>query len=243
MHLSTVHVSYKKFRFAAFAFVVVGLGIASGLALTVNVSEANAAAKCINKTFKQGSKDTCIKYMQQIVNASHITSHVPVDGVFGPSAKRAVVKFQKAKKLTADGVIGKGTWDALCKVGGSAADAPQKKAGCRTPYKSGYQVYTKFIHRDFPKKSTLVLSKNQVAWTKAQYDKAQRLSKAYEVKKQQSDERYQLTLAYLERSITYLSFEKQCGTAINGKIEKRELKGTDKYAGGLRPVCVLGNWV
>jgi len=35
------------------------------------------------------------------------------DGVFGPATKRMVIRFQRAKHLTADGIVGKRTWGAL----------------------------------------------------------------------------------------------------------------------------------
>ncbi len=38
-----------------------------------------------------------------------------VDGKVGPGTKAAIVAFQKAQGLTADGVIGKRTWEALKK--------------------------------------------------------------------------------------------------------------------------------
>lgn len=38
---------------------------------------------------------------------------VALDGDFGPGTKKVVVAFQKAKGLTADGVVGQSTWNAL----------------------------------------------------------------------------------------------------------------------------------
>lgn len=36
-----------------------------------------------------------------------------IDGKIGPGTKAAVVAFQRSKGLTADGVVGRKTWDAL----------------------------------------------------------------------------------------------------------------------------------
>jgi peptidoglycan hydrolase-like protein with peptidoglycan-binding domain len=38
---------------------------------------------------------------------------IAADGDFGPNSREAVMKFQKKKGLTADGVVGRKTWDAL----------------------------------------------------------------------------------------------------------------------------------
>jgi peptidoglycan hydrolase-like protein with peptidoglycan-binding domain len=40
-------------------------------------------------------------------------SYTDVDGVFGPVTYRAVVEFQESYDLTADGIIGPKTWQAL----------------------------------------------------------------------------------------------------------------------------------
>lgn len=38
---------------------------------------------------------------------------IEVDGIFGPKSKNAVIAFQKKKKLSPDGVVGKATITAL----------------------------------------------------------------------------------------------------------------------------------
>jgi N-acetylmuramoyl-L-alanine amidase len=36
-----------------------------------------------------------------------------IDGRFGPGTENAVLRFQRAKGLAADGIIGQSTWNAL----------------------------------------------------------------------------------------------------------------------------------
>jgi murein L,D-transpeptidase YcbB/YkuD len=67
-----------------------------------------------------GTKDDIIKVnvsaskiQTALKNAGHYTGKL--DGKIGSGTKAAVVEFQKAQGLTADGVIGRKTWDALKK--------------------------------------------------------------------------------------------------------------------------------
>lgn len=99
----------------------------------VQQSTASAAKSCVQKIFKQGSKDTCVKYMQQMLNASDDAGTVSTDGVFGSGTRNAVVKFQKAKSLSADGIVGSGTWKKLCTVSG--ATSAKQGAGCTSSKK------------------------------------------------------------------------------------------------------------
>lgn len=55
---------------------------------------------------RQGDRGDAVKDLQALLGLT-------VDGDFGPMTKQAVVKFQKSKKLYADGIVGKNTWAAL----------------------------------------------------------------------------------------------------------------------------------
>lgn len=62
-------------------------------------------------TVKQGSSGPAVSGAQSELNASGAS--LTVDGGFGPATYNAVVAFQKAKNLDADGVVGPLTWRSL----------------------------------------------------------------------------------------------------------------------------------
>jgi murein L,D-transpeptidase YcbB/YkuD len=61
---------------------------------------------------KQGSKGSDVTALQQRLTALGYNPGT-ADGTFGPSTTAAVMAFQKAAGLTADGVVGATTWAAL----------------------------------------------------------------------------------------------------------------------------------
>lgn len=61
---------------------------------------------------KQGSRGPAVQKLQQyLVSATKIA--LALDGIFGIGTKAAVQAFQRARGLTADGVVGPATWLAL----------------------------------------------------------------------------------------------------------------------------------
>jgi len=66
----------------------------------------------IPATVKKGSQDKeTVKYLQSKLNA--VGASLVVDGIFGAKTEAAVIAFQRAKGLTADGIVGPKTWAAL----------------------------------------------------------------------------------------------------------------------------------
>lgn len=66
--------------------------------------------RLIEKPRMQGDDVT---ELQERLNAHDISCDV--DGVFGPATEKAVIKFQEANGLEADGVVREDTWEALLK--------------------------------------------------------------------------------------------------------------------------------
>jgi len=63
------------------------------------------------KLTKPYTKGTDVVVLQE--QLTHHGFRLRADGVFGPATKRMVIRFQRAKHLTADGIVGKKTWGAL----------------------------------------------------------------------------------------------------------------------------------
>ncbi len=66
------------------------------------------------KNVKKGQKGNAVKWVQWKLNQSGIS--LVIDGEFGEKTLAAVKKFQKSKKLEADGIVGKKTRTALKKA-------------------------------------------------------------------------------------------------------------------------------
>jgi hypothetical protein len=76
------------------------------------VQLAQAMDQCATGVQKQGQTSPCAKLAQALL-ANKFGFQIVADGIFGPATHNAVVAFQKAKGLAADGVVGKNTWAAL----------------------------------------------------------------------------------------------------------------------------------
>ena len=61
---------------------------------------------------KSHSRHKIVIYLQKYLNALGYNCGTP-DGIFGSKSHNAIVKFQKANKLSADGIVGKNTWKKL----------------------------------------------------------------------------------------------------------------------------------
>jgi murein DD-endopeptidase MepM/ murein hydrolase activator NlpD len=58
------------------------------------------------RTIKIGSRGAEVKYLQNRLG-------ILADGIFGLGTRRAVIAFQKARGLAADGIVGPRTWAAI----------------------------------------------------------------------------------------------------------------------------------
>lgn len=84
---------------------------------------------------KEGSTGTYVSQAQMRLKAAGFL-HDTADGVFGENTLSAVKAFQKSRKLTVDGKIGKSTWEALMKVNMNHAE-PEKTAADKSVLRPG----------------------------------------------------------------------------------------------------------
>ena len=78
---------------------------------------ANTGVKTVNielNTLRSGERGNQVKTLQRLLNALDYDCG-KVDGIFGMKTKIAVIRFQKAMSLVADGIVGSKTWNALLK--------------------------------------------------------------------------------------------------------------------------------
>ena len=72
----------------------------------------SAAAAAAQPTVYSGSRGESVKTLQAQLNAKGFNAG-SVDGIFGKNTRAAVIAFQKANGLAADGIVGKLTWAKL----------------------------------------------------------------------------------------------------------------------------------
>lgn len=83
---------------------------------------ANKGASTVNielTVLRKGSEGEEVKTLQRILNALGYKGKngkvLTVDGIFGTNCDYAVKNFQMAESLSADGIVGKNTWNKLIK--------------------------------------------------------------------------------------------------------------------------------
>lgn len=74
-------------------------------------TEQAEAAPYPGKVLRQGSRGTEVQSLQQ--RLKDLGFSVPVDGMFGPATRHAIVAIQQQRGITQDGVVGPDTWAAL----------------------------------------------------------------------------------------------------------------------------------
>jgi peptidoglycan hydrolase-like protein with peptidoglycan-binding domain len=64
-------------------------------------------------TLQVGSTGPDVRRLQILFVMTKLLDYTGIDGSFGPQTQDAVKSFQQSSNLTADGVVGQATWNAL----------------------------------------------------------------------------------------------------------------------------------
>ena len=94
---------------------------AAGLAaLVLMLGSAVPSLACKSTTLRSGMRGDAVRDMQTaLIRLGYLGG--TADGIFGTNTENAVKKFQRANKLTADGLAGTGTLDVLYRKAGTAS--------------------------------------------------------------------------------------------------------------------------
>src|SRR6476646_9693583 len=84
-----------------------------GVLLAALMSVGGAApGSAAEPKLRLGSSGAAVRVLQQSLAVKGFDPG-PVDGRFGPRTRRAVVAYQRANRLTVDGIVGPQTWGRL----------------------------------------------------------------------------------------------------------------------------------
>jgi murein DD-endopeptidase MepM/ murein hydrolase activator NlpD len=73
----------------------------------------SSLASATQRNLQQGMRGRDVREIQE--NLVMLGEAIMIDGIFGPTTKRAIVKFQRKAGLPVDGVVGEATWSELKK--------------------------------------------------------------------------------------------------------------------------------
>ncbi len=85
----------------------------AGIVSLAGVATATGEARAYSwPTYSQGAEGPDVHTIQGLLaEFRHYVEYY--DGIYGPATKGAVTEFQREQNLTADGIVGPYTWDAL----------------------------------------------------------------------------------------------------------------------------------
>lgn len=86
---------------------------ASGKATITTTTTGGSKVTITLNTLKRGSTGAQVKALQRMLYARLGSTYGSIDGEFGPTTEKGVIRVQKQLGLSADGVVGKNTWTAL----------------------------------------------------------------------------------------------------------------------------------
>lgn len=93
----------------------------------MDMSERPTYAEMRRDTIRKGSKGNAVAELQGLLNAWDPQLQLAVDGKFGAATHAAVIRFQQANGLTADGIVGPNTWCVLLQLDVDPGDEDQEQ--------------------------------------------------------------------------------------------------------------------
>lgn len=101
-------------------------GLATAAATAITGVGLLTPAVAAPRTVKQGSRGSAVRDLQtKLLKGGY--KHSGVDGVFGPSTRRAVIRLQGDHRLAKDGICGPNTWTVVNQLRGSGGSTPKPK--------------------------------------------------------------------------------------------------------------------
>lgn len=77
-------------------------------------------------TLKLNARGNAVRALQEALAGAGLLPAKGADGIFGAATLRAVKKFQQSKGLTADGIVGQATWEALLSTPAAMKGIPRQ---------------------------------------------------------------------------------------------------------------------
>ncbi|HKS27492.1 MAG TPA: peptidoglycan-binding protein [Pyrinomonadaceae bacterium] len=108
------------------------LGVAGAVAGAAAVGGSVAAApgatgtSSSHPTLRMNARGDAVRALQEALAAAGFLAAGSADGIFGSGTQAAVKKFQQGKGLTADGIVGTATWEALLSAPSSMKGIPKE---------------------------------------------------------------------------------------------------------------------
>jgi hypothetical protein len=117
---------------------------ATGTAPTPEAPAGGTGTSSSHPLLRLNARGDAVRALQEALAGAGLLPASGADGVFGSGTLAAVKKFQKSKGLTADGVVGAATWEALLSTPSSMKGIPREaKTMPRGGAKKGTKKRTK----------------------------------------------------------------------------------------------------
>lgn len=113
----------------ALALAIAGLGVVVP-ATAANAATGATGKGCTAYQYSSGGYSTCVGYIQRMLNgiasvrgSSYGGYQLAVDNSFGANTNTNVRRFQSYTGLVSDGIVGRNTWNQLCRYAGTRSFA------------------------------------------------------------------------------------------------------------------------